>query len=598
MTAPIAIVLAVLLVSIVLFAIERVPLEVTALGIVVALAVTGVLEPAQALAGFSNDIVVFEFTLLAMTNGLASTGVIQLTGQRLARLGRLGPGALLAGLLALVAAVSSVVSNTVTTAAFLPVAIAAADRAGIPRGKLLMPVAYAAMLGGTIFLVGTSTNLVVSSLLERMGLPGIGFAELAPVGLLVVGAGLAVVLLTGRWLLPHTSKADDEEDLPAREYLAEVVVSQGSRYAGRPLAEVTEGLGLRVLAVVRDGATLEPQPELTLAAGDELAVEEDRLDTLRLQDLRGLELKAEALGPGREEEPDLVLVEATVPVGSSLVGRSLRDAFFAEHFGLVALAISRRPAIQRLTRMQLLGGLFGTQSLSTLPLAAGDVLLLRGRRERVRALSDARTLALLGNVEFRRARHGKAALSVAIFLAVLVAAATRALPYGVVGLCGMLAMIVTRCVDARVAFRVDWRVALLIACMLSLGAAMDVTGAGRYVGSLLLPVAHQLGPRGVLVGLMVTTIALSAPMSNQAAAAVLLPIALGIADQLGVAPRPLAMGVCLAASCSFMTPLEPSCVLVYGPGRYRFLDFTRMGAPLTALVLALLAVAIPWRWPF
>jgi di/tricarboxylate transporter len=597
-TLPIAVTLATVVLAVVLFAIERIPLEVSALSIVLVLAVTRVLTPAQALAGFSNDIVVFDFTLLSMTRGLASKGVIQLAGERLASVGKRGPTVLVVALMSLVAAVSSVVSNTVTTAAFLPVAIGAADRARVARGKLLMPLAFASMLGGTITLVGTSTNLVVSSMMQQAGLPALGFAELAPVSAPIVIAGIAAVVVLGRWLLPARSD-EDENALPSREYLAEVVVKPGSRFAGAPLGDLTRGLGLTVLSVVREGATLEPDPALVLARGDALAIEEDRLSLLRVQDVRGLEMQPEVgLAGPRAEEAEVILVEAAVPVGSSLVGRSLKEAFFAEHFGLVALAISRRPAIQRLTRMQLVAGLFGTQQLSTLPLAAGDVLLLRGPRDRVRALGDARTLALLGNVEYQPTRHTKAAIAVVIFLAVLAAAATRAVPYAIVGLAGMLAMIATRCIDSGSAFRVDWRVALLIACMLSLGTAMDKTGAGRYVGSLLLPVAARLGPYGVLGVLMIATVALSGPMSNQAAAAVLLPIALGIAQQLGVAPRPFAIGVCLAASCSFMTPLEPSCVLVYGPGRYRFADFVKLGTPLTVLVLGALTIAIPWRWPF
>jgi di/tricarboxylate transporter len=597
-TPAIAITLVTVVAAIALFTVERIPLEVTALAIVAALALSRVVTPQQALAGFSNDIVIFEFTLLSMTRGLASTGVIQLAGQRLASLGRFGPTVLVGALMVLVASVSSVVSNTVTTAAFLPVAIGAADRTGIPRGKLLIPVAYAAMLGGTITLVGTSTNLVVSSLMQQSGLAGLGFAELTPVGLAIAAVGIAFVVAAGRWLLP-ARRDEDESALPSREYLAEALVIPGSRFVGRRLADVTQGVGLRVLAVVRDGATLEPEPDLTVAENDTLAIEEDRLDLLRIHDVRGLELRPDVkVGGPRAHDPETILVEASVPVGSSLVGRSLKDAFFAEHFGLLALGLSRRPAIQRLTRMQLLGGLFGTQSLSDLPLAVGDVLLLRGPRDRVRALSDTRTLEVLGDVEFQPARHRKAAIAVAIFLAVLVAAATRALPYAIVGLCGMLAMIATRCVDVRSAFRIDWRVPLLIACMLSLASAMDVTGAGEYVGSLLLPFAQRLGAHGVLAALMVGTIGLSAPMSNQAAAAVLLPVALGIAAQLGADPRPFAIGVCLSASFSFMTPLEPSCVLVYGPGRYRFADFLKLGAPLTLVVLALLTVGIPLRWPF
>ncbi|HET9595326.1 MAG TPA: SLC13 family permease [Anaeromyxobacteraceae bacterium] len=598
MTLPIAITLGVLVMALVLFAIERIPLEVSALCIPAALAVTGVLAPDRAFAGFADSIVIFEFTLLAMTQGLAATGVIQGAGQRLAALGRRGEGALQLGLMALVTAVSSVVSNTVTVAAFLPVAIGAADRARVVRSKVLIPVAYAAMLGGTLTLVGTSTNLVVSSLMQRSGLAGLGFAELTPVAAPFALAGIAFVLLTARFLLPRREAEGEADVLPAREYLAEVVVVQSSPYAGRPLSEVTRGLGLRVLALVRGGATLEPDPAVPLSEGDALVVEEDRLDLLRVLDLRGLEMRPDAGPRAPPAREDVILVEASVPPGSSLVGRSLADAFFAEHFGVDALALARRPAIQRLTRAQLLGGLFGTSSLTTVPLAAGDVLLLRGARDRLRGVSDGGTLALLANVEYRPIRHRKALVALAIFLAVLVGAATRALPYGVLGTVGMLAMIATRCVDARQAFKVDWRVALLIACMLALGTAMESTGAGRYVGSLLMPVAHVLGSRGMLLALMVATVALSAPMSNQAAAAVLLPIAAGVAEQLGVSARPFVIGVCFAASCSFITPLEPACVLVYGPGRYRFTDFVKVGTPLTLLLLAMLTALIPLRWSF
>jgi di/tricarboxylate transporter len=299
-----------------------------------------------------------------------------------------------------------------------------------------------------------------------------------------------------------------------------------------------------------------------------------------------------------EAEGDVVMVEAAVPVGSTLVGRSLQEAFFAQHFGLAALAISRRPAIQRLTRLHKLRGLFGAHSLASLPLAAGDVLLVRGPRERVRALAGGQTLSLLAHVEYQPARYRKAMVALAIFAGALLAGVLGLVPLAVAGLCGMLLMIATRCVDARAAFRVDWRVVLLIGAMMALGTAMEVTGAGRWLGAMLVPLAAHVGPRGVLVVLMILTIVLSAPMSNQAAALVLLPVAVAAARQLGLDPRPFAIGICLSASFSFVTPLEPSCVLVYGPGRYRFLDFVRMGAPLTAALLVLLAIAIPLRWPF
>lgn len=598
MTPQIALVLACVGVAIVLFAIESIPLELSALTVVAFLAVTRVLTAEQAFAGFADATVVFIYTLLAMTQGLVSTGVVQVVGQRMAAVGRFGPGVFQAATMLVVGAISSVISNTVTTAAFLPVVIGVADRTRVPRGKVLIPLAYASMLGGTVLLIGTSTNLVVSAAMARMGLGPIGFTELAPVGLPLALIGIVTTFVLGRWLLPDRA-ADDSEAVPAREYLAEVTVRPGSRYAGRPLADLTQELGLRVLAVTREAAALEATPELTLEEGDALLVEEDRLDILKLKDVRGLGMRGEErLGAGAAARRDAVLVEAAVPVGSSLVGRSLQESFFAEHFGLAALAISRRPAIQRLTRVQMMRGLFGAHSLATLPLAASDVLLVRGPRDRIRALADGTTLSLLGAVEYQPVRSGKAALAVAIFAGVLVAGTLNLVPLAVAGLCGLLLMIATRCLDARSAFRVDWRVVLLIGSMMALGEAMRSSGAGTWLGGKIVPLAAHVGPRGVLVALMILTIVLSAPMSNQAAALVLLPVAVETARQLGLEPRAFAIGICLAASFSFVTPLEPSCVLVYGPGRYRFLDYVRMGAPLTAALLVILAVAIPLRWPF
>jgi di/tricarboxylate transporter len=280
------------------------------------------------------------------------------------------------------------------------------------------------------------------------------------------------------------------------------------------------------------------------------------------------------------------------------VGRSLKETLFSERYGLVVLALHRKPAIQRLTKLQLLGRLFGGQSLSTLPLSVGDVLLLRGPRERVQELADGTSLLVLGGVEYQPPRYGKALLAVTLFLGALGAGTAGLVPLSVAGLGGMLAMIATGCVDARLAFRVDWRVVLLIGSMMALGLAMEVSGAGAFLGRHAASLGLYGGPRLVLLMMMVLTILLSAPMSNQAAALVVLPVAISAAQQLGVDVRPFAIGITLAASCSFITPLEPSCVLVYGPGHYRFTDFFRLGTPLTAVLLVLLVLMVPLVWPF
>ncbi|NPD27320.1 MULTISPECIES: SLC13 family permease [Corallococcus] len=595
----IALVLAVIVVALVLFSIDSIPIEFTSLVVVCLLALSGVLTPAQAFEGFSNDTVIFIFTLLAMTQGLAATGVVQMVGQRMAFFARFGHQVFVLAMMGVVAVFSAFISNTVTTAAFLPVAIGAAQRAKVPRSKVLLPLAYASMLGGTVLLFGTSTNLVVSAALKRQGMAPIGVTELAPVGLPVVLIGIAVVVLLGRWLLPSREGKPGTEGFALRDYLTEAVVPEGSRYVGKPLAELTEGLGLRVIGVVLDGETLSAKPSYVLTGQERLVVEGKREDILRVKDLQGLALRPDVrLSDAELEGPESMLAEVSVPPGSPLVGRSLRETLFVERFGLVALGLHRRPAIQRLTKLQLLGRAWEEHSLSTLPLSVGDVLLLRGPRQKVAELAPAHTLMVLEGHEYEPPRYAKALLAVVIFLGSLAAGSLGWVPLSLAGLTGMLLMIATGCVDARTAFRVDWRVVLLIGAMMALGLAMEVSGAGKFIGDHVARLGAYGGPRAVLALLMVLTIVLSAPMSNQAAALVVLPVALNAATQLGVDVRPFAMGVTLAASCSFITPLEPSCVLVYGPGHYRFTDFFRLGTPLTAVLVVFLVLAVPVVWPF
>jgi di/tricarboxylate transporter len=595
----IAIVLGIVVIALVLFSIDVIPIEVSSLTVVCLLAITGVLTPQQAFEGFSNDTVIFIFTLLAMTQGLASTGVVQLVGQRLAFFARYGHQTFVLAMMVAVAAFSSIISNTVTTAAFLPVAIGAAHRAKVPKSKVLLPLAYASMLGGMIFLYGTSTNLVMSAAMQKLGLDAIGVTELSPVGLPVALIGVLVVVLLGPLLLPSRTDASDAEALALRDYLTEAVLPPDSRYVGMALAEITEGLGLRVIGLIREGQAIPAVPTYRLVGDERLIVEGKREDMLRVKDLKGIEILPDVkLSTEELTGKDSILVEASVPTGSPLVGRSLKETLFVERFGLVALALHRKPGIQRLTKLQMLGRTFGEQSLSAMPLSVGDVLLLRGPRARMAELADGTTLLVLSDYEYQPPRYTKALMAVCIFLGALGAGTLDLVPMSVAGLAGMLAMIATGCVDARIAFRVDWRVVLLIGSMMALGVAMEVSGTGRFLGGFAASLGEYGGPRTVMVALMVLTILLSAPMSNQAAALVVLPVALSAAVDLGVDPRPFAIAVTLAASCSFITPLEPSCVLVYGPGHYRFTDFFRLGTPLTAILVAFLTVAVPFFWPF
>jgi di/tricarboxylate transporter len=609
-----ALVLGTVLLALVLFWTEWVPVEVTSLLVVCLLAATGVLTPGQAFSGFSDDTVIFIFTLLAMTQGLAATGVVHAVGERLTVLGRFGPVAFLLALLVTVAAFSAFASNTVTAAAFLPVAVSGAARVGLSKRDVLLPMAYASMLGGTVLLFGTSTNLVMSAAMARSGLGRIGVVELAPLGLPIAAAGIGLVLVLARPLLRRGARPEEPDAVPERAYLSEVAVPAGSPHVGQPLSEVAPSIGAQPVAVVRGGEPRPADPGAVLAPDDRVVVEGRREEIVEAAAAPGVALgtggtpprggAAEAApdggaapAPGAPDAP--VVVEASVPPGSRLAGKVVADADLGAQLGLEVLGIHRRPAVQRLTKLQLLaGGRRRAASIAALPIAAGDLLLLRGRRERIRSLADGGVLLVLSGVDAEPLRRRKALLAAAIFLGALGVGTAGLLPMAVAGLAGLLAMIFTGCVDARRALRVDWRVVLLVGSMLALGLAMEASGAGRLLGERLAGAGAAAGPRGVLLALVVLTIVLSAPMSNQAAALVMLPIAIAAAHRLGVDPRPFAIGVTLAGSCSFVTPLEPASMLVYGAGRYRFADFVRVGTPLTLFVVALLTLGVPLLWPF
>ncbi|ATB41285.1 potassium transporter TrkA [Cystobacter fuscus] len=590
--------LGVLVIAIVLLSIDRIPIEVSSLAIIVLLVLSGLVTPREALSGFSSDTAIFIFTLLALTQGLSATGVMQLVGRRLISLSRFNPRVFTVLMLVAVCAFSSVASNTAVTAAFLPVVTAVSSQARVATRGLLMPMAFTSMLGGTIFLFGTSTNLVVSAALEQVGLERIGFAELAPVGLPLAIIGIIATLLLVRRLLPERGVEGGERVLAPREYVTEAVLTPGSRLVGKELRYVTEGLGIPVRGLVREGVTLPPAPGEVLVAREHLIIAGGLDDILRVKDLRSIGLSA-ALRIPEGQRQAYTLVEVSVPPTSGLAGRSLRDIRFAERYGLVALAIHRHPTLQRAHQhLSLVGSFRGRDALKNLPLAVGDMLLLGGPERRVRELARDEELTVLGSVEYQRPRYRRAVLSVCIFASTVVIAGLRITSPAIAGLAGLVVMVAVGCVDARTAFRVDWRVVIMIGALLALGLAMEKSGVGALLAQGVIPLVGVVGPRGVLCVLMIATVLLSVPMSNQAAALIMLPVGIHAALDMGLEPRAFAMGICLAASYSFLTPLEPSAALVYGPGRYRFRDFLRVGTPLSVLMLALLTVAVPLVWPF
>jgi di/tricarboxylate transporter len=591
MTTQIAIVLGLLIVALVLFSLERIPIEVVSLLLVIALVVTNTLTAGEAFAGFGNDIVITIAGLFVLTGGLAKTGVIDLVGRRLHRTAGDSEFRITALIMFAAAFCAAVMKNTTTTAMFLPVVLGIAERRNISPSKLLMPLAFGAILGGTCTLIGTSTNLAVSGALPRYGIQPFTMFELTKVGVVIVGVGMLYMLLLGLRLLPRRKSAESlTEQYHVRQYITDVIVLDDSPLIGKSLGEARIGdeLDLTVLGILRGEPqyTIAPNPREKIQADDLLLVQGRAEDILKVKAEAGIEIKPDfKLSDAHLEGKEIELFEAMVPRGSDFIGRTLKRLAFRRRHGVVVLAINRH-------------GVNLLSKISRVRLRFGDVLLIQGSREQVEALAADGQVLLLEEVSEKHPRTEKQRWALLAFGVFLFFSLTHLVPLPIAVLLGVMILLATQSVRMSEVYElIDWRLLILIACMMSFGVAMEKSRADQYLADLIVRGTGQYGPMAVLAGFFVMTVALTQPMSNQAAALVMLPISVKTALALGLNPRTFAVTVTYAASCSFLTPLEPACVLVYTPGRYRFVDFLKVGSLLTIAVFAIVIWLVPVFWP-
>jgi di/tricarboxylate transporter len=593
MIDPITLLCGIIGVATVLFCFEWIPAEVVALGVMLALVFCGILTSEQAFAGFGSDTVIMIAGLLAMGAGLAQTGVIDSFGRTI--LSKVGnrPHLLLPAIVILVAALSAVISNTAATAFFLPIVLgltAAGSKASpYPASKILLPLAFASILTSSVTLVSTSTNLVVNELLIHYQQTSMGMFELAPVGIPIAVVGIAYLLLIGTRILPNQSAVtEDDQNFGLRPYLSEVVLIEGSSLVGKSLAELNLAnvFGLEVVRIVRANNYLAPRANTVLQLGDSLLVEGGRESILKIKDIPGLELKADVKLRDPDVDPkDLTLAEAVILPASPLIGKSLKSVRFRERYDTQVLAVNRTNP-------------FGTQKLSTTRLHSGDLLLLQGHTPNLQFLNDSDMLRLLNSVPKSTLHVERGPIAILIFLAALLAATFKVVSLPVATISGAFLMILTRCISPQEIYhRIEWAVLILIGAMLSIGIAIDKTGAGKALAASLIQFTGTESPYLVLSLLFWTTLLLTQMASNQAAAIIIVPIAVEMALQLNYQVRPLVMMVALSASCSYLTPLEPSCLMVYRAGNYRFRDFFIVGAPLTLLIYLMCIWMVPLVWP-
>jgi di/tricarboxylate transporter len=540
---------------------------------------------------FGNEAIITVGAMFVLSAALERTGVIASASRLLQTLPVRGERMLLLLLLPPVFALSAFVNNTPVVIVFLPILVTLAKRHGLSASKLLMPLSFASILGGSVTLIGTSTNLVASSAGQRLGLAPIGMFEMAPVGLLLGAAGLAVLFVLAPRLLPAGQGTKVTLDAPSeREFLTEAFVPVGSALVGRTArAALSRVLHRdRVLELIRHGEVCAGDPDdIPLEAGDRLRVMLDAESVAALKDRRGLSLAtvaAEDLALG--ETAINRRIECVVTPQSALNGQTLAGADLRERFGVIALALHRRGHSLR-------------ERIGDFVLQSGDVLLLEASDAAIARLRQGDDLLILaGGLQTPR-RH-KRWIAAAVIAAVVAAAALQLLPIAVAALIGVVIVITARCIDAEEAYRaIDWPTLFLIAGMLALGVALEKTGTAQVIAGGFVKLVSPLGPWMTLSLIILAASTLTNFLSNNAVAALLVPLAMETATLLQADPRPFLIGVALGASACFATPIGyQTNTLVFSAGGYRFGDFLRLGLPINLLHWALASIFVPLFWPF
>lgn len=573
---------------------ERLSPALTILGGTVALLVTGVIDSGQAFSGFSNSA---PLTVAALYVVAAAAGRTRVLEGLAARVSRPGPRrgepserASLARLVVPTAAASAFLNNTPIVAMVIPGVVAWARRTGRSPARYLMPISFAAIVGGTVTLIGTSTNLVVSGLLQDAGYRGLGLFEIGKVGLpFAIVATIAMVVLTPL-LLPERRAPSETADADAREFTLELVVTGAPGIAGRSVAEggLRNLQGVYLVEVERDGHRISSvRPDEVLAVGDRLTFAGNVARILDLQQMRGLASAEERHFPAAGAVIDRRLYEAVVAPGSSLAGATLKQAGFRGRYGAAVIAIHRA------------GERIG-EKLGDVTLRAGDVLLvLAGPAFRPRAL-DRRDFLVVAALDGEGPpREDKAPLVGLIILALLAAAGTGLLdilPAAFLAAFAVVALRILSPTEARDA--VDLDVIVVIAASFGIGSAIESSGLARNIASVLVEPFGAFGDLGLLFGVLLATMVLTELVTNNAAAVLLFPVGLTTAIQAGLDPRPFAIAIAIGASSSFLTPIGyQTNTMVYGIGGYRFSDYARLGLPLSIIMIVMALIFIPLGWP-
>ena len=589
MTTAMIILLIIIAIAIVLFSLDALPADVIGIGIMIALIITGILTPAEGIAGFGSDTAIKTLGLLLLTTALIRTGFVQMVTRWIIEQVGEDKNRLFWLVSLATAGMGSFTSNTASTAFFLPVTLSISKKLKQHPSKMLMTIAFAAILSSSMTAIATSTNLVVSGLLTDYGYAPMGMFELTPVGIIILFVGLVYMFFIGRKLIPERDLGEDNTLPRNSRYYAEVIVPKKSEWVGKEIRKLglKNSFDLAIISMHRPKeGDLKPTEKMKIKAGDSLVLDGSREGIFALNDLKVVRFTG---NPEDELSETLKkkhgMAEVVLLPGSRLVGQTLRELKLRKRFGIEVLGIQRR-------------GKTLHERLMKERLQIGDQLLIHGDPQTIASLENDDSFRIISDTIEAPVDTKKAPLALGIFALTIVLASTNILPLAVAAMVGTFLIFLTRCITPAEAYRsMNWSALILISCMLALGKAMEVSGLATYLASQVVDLMGWQNPKLLLGGFFLLSMVLTQPMSNQAAAVVVLPIAIQTAQQLGLNPRSFAMMIAIGAATSYITPLEPACMMVYGPGNYRFMDFVKVGSLLTVIIFGIAMLMVPLLWP-
>jgi di/tricarboxylate transporter len=574
------------------------PLEVTAMGVTGILLLFNILTPEEAISGFSNKAVIIIGAIFIISRSLVKTGFLEVLADYMYQWGGKRKWPTIIIFLFTVSIISGFINNTAAVAIFIPLAINLCQRFHISPTKLLLPLSYAAIFGGTLTLIGTSTNLVVSSLMEESGLEPFSMFEFSKLGLIFLAVGTAYNIIIARWFLPSRAVVSSlTQKYHMGTYLTEFKVGSDSPLIGSTIRElaIIDKYNLQVFKIIRGEEQFRfSLKSLQIKEGDVFVVQvhvnellkfRDDMNVLLLSDVKMSELEL----AGKNH----VIVEGLIPLGSRLIGQSLQDINFRNQYRAFVLAIKRQQELLR-------------EKVAHVHLKFSDTLLIMVPRRDLSAMRDTKDMIILEELDIHLNYQKYWWLSILVIPTIMILATLGIVPIVKGVLLGVILLLILRSISIEEAYdSINWSVIFLIAALFPIGIAIHNTGADKHLGELIIRLGVSLGgiegknPSIFLAILYFTTFILSALISNAAVAVMITPIGFILADILGVDPRPFLVAICFAASASFMTPMGyQTNLMVFAPGKYRFKDFLVMGAPLTMIFWGIAIYYIPLFWPF